>query len=205
MLPPDITLNIEEQIVGARDSHIEKIGDVNSDNAFCFNILKNRLSELECQIIEKNAIISFLSNQFINKNLNGGSRVNKAVNNHNNSFQERVDISVNNNLPLTQYNNSNSKKEKSQKVIIIGYSMSNNINSRGLSKSKKASVSNFPGATSEDILVEVEDTLKTYPDTLIIYAGTNYLTKNINTLRSVKKLCEKAKRISPDTKIFFRK
>ena len=54
-------LNIEEQIIGARDSHIEKIDDVNSDNAFCFNILKNRLSELERQIIEKDAIINFLS------------------------------------------------------------------------------------------------------------------------------------------------
>ena len=81
--------------------------------------------------------------------------------------------------------------------------MLNNINSRGLSKSKKVSVSNFPGATSDDILAEVEDTLKTHPDTLIVYAGPNDLTKNINTMRSVTKLYEKAKRISPDTKIVF--
>ena len=81
--------------------------------------------------------------------------------------------------------------------------MLNNINSRGLSKFKKVSASNFPGATSEDILAEVEDTLKTHPDALIVHAGTSVLTKNINTLRSVKKLCEKAKRISPDTKIAF--
>ena len=94
------------------------------------------------------------------------------------------------------------KKEKSN-IIIIGDSMLNNINSRGLSKSKKVFVSNSPGATSEDILDEIEDTLKTHPDTLIVHAGTNGLTKNINTLRSVKKLCEKAKRISPYTKIVF--
>ena len=81
--------------------------------------------------------------------------------------------------------------------------MLNNINSRGLSKSKKVSVRNFPGATSEDILAEVEDTLKTHPDTLIVHAGTNDLAKSINTLRNVKKSCEKAKRISPDTKILF--
>ena len=79
-------LNIEEQIIGSRDSHIDETGDLNSDNAFCFNLLKNRLSELERQIIEKGAIINFLSNQFVNKNLNGDSRVNKAVNNHKNSF-----------------------------------------------------------------------------------------------------------------------
>ena len=77
-----------------KGSHIEKIGDVNSDNAFCFNVLKNRLSELERQIIEKDAIISFLSNQVVNKNLNGDSRVNEAVNSHNNSFQKRELIIV---------------------------------------------------------------------------------------------------------------
>ena len=52
-------LNIEEQIIGSKDSHIEKIGDDDSDNAFCFNLLKNHLSELERQIIEKDAIIRF--------------------------------------------------------------------------------------------------------------------------------------------------
>ena len=40
-------LNIEKHIIGARDSHSEKIGDDNSNNAFSFNLLKNRLSELE--------------------------------------------------------------------------------------------------------------------------------------------------------------
>ena len=90
--------------------------------------------------------------------------------------------------------NNNKKKEKSKNVIIIGDSMLNNINSRGLSKSKKVSVSNFTVATSEDILAEVEDTLKTHPDTLIVHAGANNLTKNIKTPRSVKKLYEKAKK-----------
>ena len=132
--------------------------------------MKNHLSELECQITEKDAIINFLSNELVNKNLNGDSRVNKTVNDHKNSFQERTDNIVNNILPLVKH---------------------------------KVSVSNFPGGTSKDILDEVEDTLKTQPDTLIVHAGTNDLTKNINTLRPIKKLCEKAKRVSPDTKIVF--
>ena len=51
-----------------------------------------------------------------------------------------------------------------RKKNIIGDSMLNNINSCGLSKSNKASVSKFPVATSEDILDEIEDTLKTHPD-----------------------------------------
>ena len=108
---------------------------------------------------------------------------------------------VNNNLPLVQHNDYN-KKEKSN-VIIIGDPVLNNINSRELSSSNKVSVSNFPGATSEYILDEIDDTLKAHPDSLIVHAGTSDLTKNINTLGSVKKLCKKAKRISSDTKIVF--
>ena len=80
-------LNIEEQIIGARDSRIEKIGDDNSNNAACLNLLKNRISELERQVIEKDAVINFLSNQLVNKNRNGDSGVNKTVNDLNNSFQ----------------------------------------------------------------------------------------------------------------------
>ena len=64
--------------------------------------------------------------------------------------------------------------------------MLKNINSRELSKSKKVSVSNLPGATSEDILDKIENTLTTHPDTMIVHAETNDLTKNINTLRSFK-------------------
>ena len=150
------------------DSHIEKTGDDNYDNAFCFNLLKNRLSELEPQMIEKDAIINFLFNEHVNKSLNGDFRADKTVNDHNNSFQERHDNIVNNNLPLIQDDIYN-KKEKSKNVIIICDSMLNSINSHGLSKFKKVSVSTFPGATSEDILAEVEDTLTpppppSYPD-----------------------------------------
>ena len=80
-------LNIEKQIIVAGDSHIEKIGDINSDNALCFNLLKNRLSELDRQI-EKDAIINFLPNQLVNKDLNGDFRVNKTVSGDSNNFQE---------------------------------------------------------------------------------------------------------------------
>ena len=52
-------LNIEEQIIGARDSRIEKIGDANYDSAFCLNLFKNCVSELERQIIEKMVLLIF--------------------------------------------------------------------------------------------------------------------------------------------------
>ena len=143
-------LNIEEPIIGGRDSRIEKMGDDNSDNAFCLNLLTNGISELERQIIEKDAVISFLSNQLTNKNLSGDSCVNRIVDDHNNSFQDRGDNIVNNSLPLGQHNDYNEKENSN--VIIIGESMLNNINSRRLSKFNKVSDSSFHGANSEDIL-----------------------------------------------------
>ena len=73
--------------------------------------MKNRISELERQIIEKDAIINFLDNQLVSKNLNDDSHVKKIVNDHNHSFQERVDNIVNN-LSLVQHNDNIKKKVK---------------------------------------------------------------------------------------------
>ena len=77
----------------------------------------------------------------------------------------------------------------------------NNINSRGLSKSMKVPVSNHPGATTEDILGAIKESLKTNPDILIVHTGTSDLTKSFKTLRNIKRICEKVKRFSSVTKI----
>ena len=64
--------------------------------------MKNRISKLEGQIREKDAVVNFLSNQLAHTNLNGDSSVNKTINDHN------------------DYN----KKDKCN-VVIIGDSMLN--------------------------------------------------------------------------------
>ena len=81
--------------------------------------------------------------------------------------------------------------------------MLNNINARGLSKSKKVDVLNFPGATSSDIVNEIDEVLKAKPESLIIHIGTNDLTNNINLLTNVKKIVNKVKKTSPDTVLSF--
>ena len=95
--------------------------------------------------------------------------------------------------------NGNARKE----VIIIGDSMLNNVNSRGLSKSKKVEVLNFPGATSNDILGKIDDVLNRKPESLIVHAGTNDLTNEINLLNNVKKIVTKTKQKSPNTVTSF--
>ena len=57
-------------------------------------------------------LLFFLSNQLVNKNLYGDSRVNKTVNDHINRFQERVDNIVNNDLPMVQNTDYNKKRVK---------------------------------------------------------------------------------------------
>ena len=81
--------------------------------------------------------------------------------------------------------------------------MLNNINARGLSKSKKVDVLNFPRATSSDIVNEIDEVLKGKPESLIIHVGTNDLTNNINLLTNVKKIVNKVKKTSPDTVLSF--
>ena len=64
--------------------------------------------------------------------------------------------------------------------------MLNNVNSRGLLKSKK--VINFPGATSTDIVENIDKILENQqPKSLIVHVGTNDLTNDVNLLNNVKK------------------
>ena len=122
---------------------------VRSGSFLYVDILKNRILELEKQLSEKNTIIDFLNTQlFANSkdiskskcshNIIEGNRMNKDKNND--SLHEEKGI-----------------ESLSNKVVVIGDSMWNNINSRGLSKSKEVDVFNFPGATSSDVLTKIDD------------------------------------------------
>ena len=81
--------------------------------------------------------------------------------------------------------------------------MWNNINSRGLSKSKEVDVFNFPGATSSDVLTKIDDVLNKKPASLIVRVGTNDLTSNMNLLSNVKKIVNKTNKTSHKTILTF--
>ena len=92
---------------------------------------------------------------------------------------------------------------QSNKVVIIGDSTLNNINIRGLSKSKEVDILNFPGATSADVLTKIDDVLNKKPALLIVHVGTNDVTNDINLLSNVKKIVNKTKKTSPNTVLTF--
>ena len=92
---------------------------------------------------------------------------------------------------------------KKRKIIIVGDSLLNGIHEKGLSKNHTVKVNNIPGGTSDAILDKLDDFLKNKPDGLIVYAGTNDITKGKNLLNNVKKILKQVKKLSPNTKVAF--
>ena len=131
----------------------------------------------------KNNIIDFLTAQLIAKS-HGASIGNTT---HNNNHKDDISKDKNNDSPCED----NDIKNQSNKVVIIGDSILNNIKSGGLCKSKKVDVLNVSGATSEDILTKIDDVLDEKPASPIVRVGTNDLTNEINLLSNAKKIINK--------------
>ena len=72
-------------------------------------------------------------------------------------------------------------------MIDVGESMLINISEIVLSKNHSVKVKNFPGASTEKINKEIDDLLESKTSVLIVHAGTNDLTKQVNSLNSFKK------------------
>ena len=91
---------------------------------------------------------------------------------------------------------------KLRKVIAIGASILNNVNNRSLLKLKKVIVKKYSGATSENIVVNMEVSLHKDPDFLIVYTANNdfnhasIFNNSINLLNNVRKIHKMAKQVS---------
>ena len=189
---------IEDQIIGMQSSNLpgSKVGcEVDTERFLCVDILKNRILDLEKQLSEKNAIINFLNTQLIGKS----QKASYSNLSHNNGNQKEINSDKDNDSPC----DGNGIEKKSKKVVIIGDSMLNNINSRGLSKSKEVDVLNFSGATSADIVSKIDDVLNKKPASLIVHVGTNDLTNDVNLLTNAKKIVNKVNQTSPNTVLTF--
>ena len=79
------------------------------------------------------------------------------------------------------------KSNKKTKVVVTGDSLLNGISEKWLSRSHQVTFKNFPGGTSENVLEETENLIGDKPDCIIIHAGTNDITNDINSSNSVKK------------------
>ena len=87
------------------------------------------------------------------------------------------------------------------KVIVVGYSLLNGINKKGLSKRYDVKVKNVPGITIG--IGKIEMLVGQKPDCILVCGGTNDITKSVNTLKTVKKIERKVKTSLPKTRLAF--
>ena len=87
------------------------------------------------------------------------------------------------------------------KVIVVGDSLLNGINEKGLCKKQDVKVKNVPGGTT--VLDRIDRLVGQKPDCIIVYGGTKDITKGINTLNTVKKIERKVKNSLTNTRLAF--
>ena len=157
---------------------VNKNYDIDKNSDFVINLLKDRISLLERQLIEKNSIIDFLVKHQMSPvaACSGVDCENKVLN------SESAEVVKNGSLP-----NDNIGKGDRKKVIILGDSLLNGINEKVLSKKHNVKIANKPGATSERLLLEeLGNLIKYQPGSVIII--TNDLTNGIKMLNNAKKI-----------------
>ena len=195
----NILQNIEDQIIGMQLSNLSGNNvsgkAVTSETFLHVDILKNRILELEKQLSEKNTIIDFLTKQLVANSHD----ISKSQCSHNIIDRNRINKDKNND----SLHEEKGIEDLSNKVVIIGDSMLNNINSRGLSKLKDVDVLNFSGVTNSDVLRKIYDLLNKKPASLIVHVGTNKLTNYINLLSNVRKIVDKTNKTCPNEVLTF--
>ena len=103
-------------------------------------------------------------------------------------------------IPAVQ-NQPSAPKQKLH-ITIVGDSMMNGINDKGLSRDHHVTVRKHPGATSEDIKDYIKPPARRKPDVMIIHCGTNDLTKkDADTVQCLRDAISTIREIAPNTKI----
>ena len=95
--------------------------------------------------------------------------------------------------------NLNTPKGKRSKALIIGDSMLNGINEKGIKSDYDVKIRAYAGASSEDLFDFIKPEIRKHPERIVIHAGTNDLQHNIKTVDNIKKILDYAKSNSPDT------
>ena len=117
-------------------------GNENGKSDFIFNLLKNRIANLEDEISKKDAIIDHLTNQLFNVSHNNKNNLQKDDDNNGKNSKSTHDKTS---------SQGNGERNDKKKVVVTGDSLLNGINERVLSKPHKVNVQNFPGVQVSQI------------------------------------------------------
>ena len=107
--------------------------------------------------------------------------------------------------PPQKVNRSNADKNKEprKKVMILGDAIVKGLNEYGLSKQQNVKVQSFSGYTTETMLDIVKPAARRKPDTIIINAGTNDITQDINTMKNIRKIVKSIRDCSENTQVLL--
>ena len=101
----------------------------------------------------------------------------------------------------TNSNESGDEKSTRKKITIIGDSILNGISEFGLKRKHNVKVRAHPGASMQDIKDHIRPVIRGKPDSVITHAGTNDLTKNVDTQEMIREIVEESKKESPSKMI----
>ena len=156
---------------------------IEASSGFVVDLLKERIVFLENELKQKDSVIKFLTKKLVKDNcqvVSKGINANVSLVQSNDSEESSDDSKM-----IKNSCNGANEQFKKRKIIIIGDSLLNDINEKGLSKNHSVNVNNIPGGTSDVILDKLDYFLKNKPDGLIVHAGTNDITKGGNLLNNV--------------------
>ena len=74
------------------------------------------------------------------------------------------------------YDDSSSGENQRKRVFVLGDSIINGIEEKGLSKKHNVRLRKFPGDSTEDLLDHVKPVARKKPDLIVIHFGTNDTT-----------------------------
>ena len=189
--------SLEDAIIASKNASRESM---DNSPGFVVNVLKDRISCLESELKSKDTIIEFLTKQLLSSSQQSQMEINN--NNLEETFSSNKSIINNESSDESSFKKDKTKEQK-KRVVITGDSMLNGIHEKGLSKNHTVKINNFSGGTSETVLENIDETLKSKPDCLIVHVGTNDLTNGINLLNQAKKIVKQVKKASQNTKIVF--
>ena len=87
--------------------------------------------------------------------------------------------------------------------MILGDSMVKGLNEYGLSRNQNVKVQSFSGYTTEAMLDIVKPAVKRKPDAIIIHAGINDITRDINTMKKIRKIVKSIRDCSENTQVLL--
>ena len=162
--------------------HVVKDKSVSSDSRHISE--RAEITQLKAENDKLKQVIN-TKNQIIEKFMNNQ----KCADNQNGKQSNQIKKKEKKEKPESEQKNNNNKNSiKNRKnVFIVGDSMLNALEEKRLSNNKNfVKVKNHPGATSQDIIDHLRPIIRKKPDMIIVHAGTNDLTSNINYLHNVK-------------------